>query len=217
MWSWESGLLRWCSGKESACQCRRCRFNPWFRKIPWKRKWQPTPVFLPGKSHGRKHLVGYSPWGHKESDTKWLSLHESVSSICFWGSSTYSIYSMLSGINSEWDKVLRPTPMKLTFRRRQTIKAETKQHRYFNIHRIVQPSLKSVWEIFTTMKDLSSLAFVLSSPIPLNLRQQLRVCIFNLKNYRDGVSYLRWGEMAETNVGRDPLLNNFVCLLFVKY
>ena len=58
---------------------------------------------------------------------------------------------MLSGINSEWDKVLRPTPMKLTFRRRQTIKAETKQHRYFNIHRIVQPSLKSVWEIFTTM------------------------------------------------------------------
>ena len=58
------------------------------------------------------------------------------------------------------------------------------------------------------MKDLSSLAFVLSSPIPLNLRQQLRVCIFNLKNYRDGVSYLRWGEMAETNVGRDPLLNN---------
>ena len=38
------------------------------RKIPWRRKWQPTPVFLPGKSHGQRSLVGYSPWGHKESD-----------------------------------------------------------------------------------------------------------------------------------------------------
>ena len=38
-------------------------------KIPWRRKWQPTPVFLPGESHGQRSLVGYSPWGHKESDT----------------------------------------------------------------------------------------------------------------------------------------------------
>ena len=44
-------------------------FNPWVGKIPWRRKWRPTPVFLPGKSHGRRSLVGYSPWGHKESDT----------------------------------------------------------------------------------------------------------------------------------------------------
>ena len=36
--------------------------------IPWRRKWQPTPVFLPGKSHGQRSVVGYSPWGHKESD-----------------------------------------------------------------------------------------------------------------------------------------------------
>ena len=52
------------SGKESACQCRRCKrggFNPWVRKIPWGRKWQPTPVFLPGKSHGRRSLEGSSP------------------------------------------------------------------------------------------------------------------------------------------------------------
>ena len=60
------------SGKEPACQCRkheRSRFNPWVRKIPWRRKWQPTPVFLPGKSHGQRSLAGYSPRGHKESDT----------------------------------------------------------------------------------------------------------------------------------------------------
>ena len=44
------------------------RFNPWVRKIPWRRKWQPTPVFLPEKSHGQRSLAGYSPWGHKELD-----------------------------------------------------------------------------------------------------------------------------------------------------
>ena len=59
------GLPRWLSGKQSACQCRRRRFNPWVQKIPWRRKWQPTPVFLPGKSQRQRNLVGYSPWGHK--------------------------------------------------------------------------------------------------------------------------------------------------------
>ena len=65
-------LPRWLKGKESACQCRRRRrhqFNPWVRKIPWRRKWQPTPVFLPGKFHGGRSLADYSPWGCKESDT----------------------------------------------------------------------------------------------------------------------------------------------------
>ena len=56
-------------GKESTCQCRRCEFDPWVLKIPWRRKWQPTPGFLPGKSYGQRSLVGYSPWGHKKLDT----------------------------------------------------------------------------------------------------------------------------------------------------
>ena len=43
-------------------------FNPWVRKITWTRKWQPTPVFLPGKSHGQRSPEGYSPQGHKELD-----------------------------------------------------------------------------------------------------------------------------------------------------
>ena len=47
----------------------RDRFYPWVRNIPWKKKWQPTPVFLPGKSHGWRSLAGYSPWGLKELDT----------------------------------------------------------------------------------------------------------------------------------------------------
>ena len=51
-------------------------FDSWVGKISWRRKWHPTPVFLPGKSHGWRNLVGYSPWGHKESETtEWLSLH----------------------------------------------------------------------------------------------------------------------------------------------
>ena len=66
------GLPRWFIGKETVCQCRGCRrcgFDSWFGKIPWIRKWQLTPVFLPGKFHGQRSLVGYSPWGCKESDT----------------------------------------------------------------------------------------------------------------------------------------------------
>ena len=64
-------LPRWHSGKEPACQRRRHmrrRFDLWVRRIPWRREWQPTPVFLPGESLGQRSLAGYSPWGHKESD-----------------------------------------------------------------------------------------------------------------------------------------------------
>ena len=50
-------------------QCRRPRFNPWVGAIPWRRPWQPTLVFLPGKSHGQRRLAGYRTWGCKESDT----------------------------------------------------------------------------------------------------------------------------------------------------
>ena len=61
------GLPRWVSGKESACQFRRCEFDPWVGKIPWRRKWQPIPIFLPGKSHGQRSLV--VAYGCKKLDT----------------------------------------------------------------------------------------------------------------------------------------------------
>ena len=66
-WPWVMPLWGFPSGtrdKEPACQCRRCKrhgFNPWIRKIPWRGAWQPSPVFLPGESHGQRSLVGYSP------------------------------------------------------------------------------------------------------------------------------------------------------------
>ena len=59
------GLPWWLSGKASTCQCRRCGLHPWVGKIPWRRKLQPTLVFLSEKSHGQRNLVGHSPWGHK--------------------------------------------------------------------------------------------------------------------------------------------------------
>ena len=55
-------------GKTVCFQCARPGFDPWVGKIPWRRKWQPTPVLLPGKFHGWRYLVGYNPWGLKESD-----------------------------------------------------------------------------------------------------------------------------------------------------
>ena len=63
------GLPMWLSGKESTCQCRRCGFNPWVKNIPWRRKWQPTPVFLPGKSHRQRGLAGKSPRSCRKLDT----------------------------------------------------------------------------------------------------------------------------------------------------
>ena len=64
------------SGKEPVCQCRRhkkCRFNPWVEKIPWRKAWQPTPVFFPGESHEQRSPMGYGPQGHKETQLKQLT------------------------------------------------------------------------------------------------------------------------------------------------
>ena len=54
--------------KNPPSQYRRCELGPWVRKVPWRRKRLPTPVFLPRKSQGQRSLEGYSPWGHKELD-----------------------------------------------------------------------------------------------------------------------------------------------------
>ena len=72
------GLPWRCRGKRIHLQgrsCRRCGFDPWVRKISWRRIWQPTPVFLPGESFEQRSLAGYSPQGHKESDTTEVTQH----------------------------------------------------------------------------------------------------------------------------------------------
>ena len=65
------GLPRWLPAKESTCQCRRHGFRPRVWETPWRRKWHPTPVFLPGKAHGQRSVAGYSQWGCKESRMTW--------------------------------------------------------------------------------------------------------------------------------------------------
>ena len=77
----EGGFPTGASVEESAWQYRRCkrhRFDPWVGKISWRRKWKPTPVFLPGKFHGQRSLVGYSLWGHQESDTTEHRAHDFI-------------------------------------------------------------------------------------------------------------------------------------------
>ena len=67
-----TGLPGGANSKESTCQCKKLKkhvLDPLVGKMPWNKKWQPTPVFLPGESHGQKSLVSYSPWGRKELDT----------------------------------------------------------------------------------------------------------------------------------------------------
>ena len=72
------GLPRGHNSKESACQCRRHKrpsISPWVGKSPWRRKWQPIPVFLPEKFRGQRSLVGYGPWSHKSQNTYTHILH----------------------------------------------------------------------------------------------------------------------------------------------
>ena len=55
---------------KTVCQCRRLWFDPWIRKILWRRKWQPTPIFFPEKCHGQRSLAGYITWDHKRARHK---------------------------------------------------------------------------------------------------------------------------------------------------
>ena len=66
---WLRKLPWWLKGWGIRLQCGKPRFDPWVGKIPWRRDWQPTPVFLPGEFHRQRSLAGYSPWGGRESDT----------------------------------------------------------------------------------------------------------------------------------------------------
>ena len=87
-------LPRWYSVKKSACQCRRCnrqRFHPWVKKIPRNRKWQPTPVFLPGEFHGQRTLAA-TLHGFTKSWTC-LSMHRyRIIPLCMYTTSSLSIH-----------------------------------------------------------------------------------------------------------------------------
>ena len=114
------GLPWWLSGKESTCQCRRLRFDPWMEKIQQRRKWQSTPVFLTGKSHGQRSLVGYSPWGHKESD---MTSRLSTPDVKDVGGTGLTIWQNEERCRKWWGEGLGTwTPMFLTTPRHQYVK-----------------------------------------------------------------------------------------------
>ena len=80
-----NGLPWWLTSKESARQYRSSSFDPWAGKSPWRRKWQPAPVFLTRKSHGQRSLVCYSPWVAKELDMtsiQFSSVPQSCPTLC---------------------------------------------------------------------------------------------------------------------------------------
>ena len=94
-----SGLPWWFKWQRICLQCRRPGFNPWVRKIPWRREWLPTPVLLPGEFHGQRSLAGYGPWGGKESDmTECLTL-----------STSYAYESSLWNPEERGEKAMRNT------------------------------------------------------------------------------------------------------------
>ena len=111
---WSVGFPRWFSSK-SSCQCGRPRSYPWVRKIPQRREWQPTSLFLPRKFHGQRNLMGCSPWGHKESDmTKQLTQTHTVSVVA----ETMCVRYVKQGrrvrgkesseLKTEWEKAMAP-------------------------------------------------------------------------------------------------------------
>ena len=102
------GFLRWC-GKEPTCQCRRCKrykFDPWVGKIPWRRAWQPTLVFLPGEAHGHRSPVGTVHSVAESYVTKmtWHT-HMTTTKRCFLLFSSTRMKSLASAVtdfNSPW-------------------------------------------------------------------------------------------------------------------
>ena len=83
--------------KNSPCQWRRGGFNLWVRKIPWRRKWQPTPVFCPGKSNGQRSLAGYGPWGHKKVGHNFTSKIKTNQAFCIpWSCSWHQLSCYVS-------------------------------------------------------------------------------------------------------------------------
>ena len=84
--------------KESACQCRRPGLDPWVGKIPWRRKWQPTPVFLPGEFHGWRSLVGYSPRGPQRVRLDWVANTHGFAMFACW--QPFWLLEFLSTVNN---------------------------------------------------------------------------------------------------------------------
>ena len=129
-------------GKELTCQWKRPGFDPWVRKIPWRRKWLPTPVFLPGEFHGQRSLAVYSPWDCKELDTiEWL-IHvprATLTSDYLVTNSSVTMDSLRSNNLLEWLPELRKVlylRLEFYYSRRITNQNQTKEELVSGIRRL---------------------------------------------------------------------------------
>ena len=105
---WKTELPWWLWWLRICLQCRKPGFDLWVGKIPWRRKLQPTPVFLPGEFHGQRNQAGYSPWGHKELDTTErlkLSLFTAFPLVNCWFVFLFAL-KLNSTVNFPWNSVL---------------------------------------------------------------------------------------------------------------
>ena len=96
------GFLNGSDGKESSCNVGDPRFEPWIRNIPWRRKWQPTLVFLPRKSHGQRSLVGYSLCVHKRVGHSWVIKQQSLHKHSWLSFSWFQRLSHLASSSEPW-------------------------------------------------------------------------------------------------------------------
>ena len=107
VWGWLKhttfiSIPRWLSGKESPCQYRRCGFNPGVKKMPSSRKWQPTLVFLPGKSHGQRNLEGSSQRGHGIRHN-WACTHTLTYFYWYYIVIYHGIITQLTVMHNQWE------------------------------------------------------------------------------------------------------------------
>ena len=134
------------SGKESACRCRRRGLDPWAGKIPWRRKWQPTLVFLPGKSHGQRSLVGYSPCCCVQSlshATPWTVAHQDSLSLTV-SQSLLKLMSIESAMPSNHLILCHPPPPAFSHSQHQGFSNELVLHirwpKYWSFSFSISPS-----------------------------------------------------------------------------
>ena len=103
-------LPQWLSGEECARQCRRCGFDLWVGTIPWRRKWQPVPVFLPGKSYGQRSLEGYSPGGRNRVGHDWATKQQQIDVL---GSGPVAVVSAADVASASLTSLHSPSPGRL--------------------------------------------------------------------------------------------------------
>ena len=151
-----NGLPWWLSGKESICQAGNAGLiDPWVGKIPWRRKWHPTPVFLPGKSHGHRCLAGCGPWGckrfghnlvtnqyknHSIKTLPWCSFVFPLSGLCYLCHTFYLIHVLKSPqdgviffpLNNQFKRDFKEEEKPLQFPHRFTVRGAL--HSFLYIH-----------------------------------------------------------------------------------